>query len=52
MSTHAQIEAEVAALRRAVQRGSPFGSLAWQEKTAKRLEHTVRPPGRPKKKRQ
>ena len=30
-------EAELAALRRSVVRGSPFGEAAWQEQTAKRL---------------
>jgi putative transposase len=47
----AQTEAELAALRRAVQRGSPFGSGAWREQMATRLglRHTLRPLGRPKK---
>ena len=47
----AQTEAELAAVRRAVQRGSPFGSDTWQRRIAKRLrlEYTLRPRGRPKK---
>ncbi len=46
-----QTEAELAALRRSVHRGSPFGDASWSEKTARRLalESTLRPPGRPKK---
>jgi REP element-mobilizing transposase RayT len=32
-----QTEAEVAALRRSVVRGSPFGEASWQDRTAKRL---------------
>ena len=48
-----QTEAELEALRRSVHRGSPFGAAAWQERTARRLglESTLRPPGRPKKRR-
>lgn len=47
----AQTEAEVKALRRAVIRGTPFGSEAWQERMARRLglQYTLRPRGRPKK---
>ncbi len=47
----AQTDAELAALRRAVQRGSPFGSEHWQQRVAKRLglEFTLRPRGRPRK---
>ena len=46
-----QTEAEVEALRRSVQRGSPWGSPAWQKLVAARLglSHTFRPQGRPKK---
>ena len=46
-----QTDAEVEALRRSVQRGTPFGSEMWQKKTALKLdlEYTLRPPGRPKK---
>jgi putative transposase len=46
-----ETEAELAAVRQAVVRGSPFGSLAWQEQTARRLglEFTLRRRGRPKK---
>jgi putative transposase len=46
----AQTEAEVKALRRAVNRGTPFGSEAWQERMARRLglQYTLRPRGRPK----
>ena len=42
---------EVEAMRRAVTRGSPYGSVSWTEKTIKRfkLETTVRPRGRPRK---
>jgi putative transposase len=46
-----QTDAELEALRRSVQRGTPFGWEAWRTKTAARLglEHTLRQPGRPKK---
>jgi putative transposase len=46
-----QTEAELEAVRRAVARGCPFGTLAWQERTARRLglEFTLRPRGRPRK---
>jgi putative transposase len=46
-----QSEAELAAVRHSVQRGSPFGSETWSEKTVRRLdlESTLRPRGRPKK---
>jgi REP-associated tyrosine transposase len=49
----AQTQAELEALRRSVNRGTPFGSVPWQVRTAKRLglESTLRPRGRPKKKR-
>jgi hypothetical protein len=46
-----QTEAELAALRRGVQRGSPFGEGAWCDQIVRRLglESTLRPQGRPKK---
>jgi len=42
---------ELEALRRSVNRGTPYGSSAWVEKTSKRLglEGTLRPRGRPRK---
>ncbi len=45
----AETEAELAALRRSVTRGAPFGEASWQQRTAKRLglESTLRPRGRP-----
>jgi len=48
----AQTEAELAALRRAVVRGTPYGEDGWVGRTARRLalESTLRPRGRPKKK--
>ena len=47
----AQTEAELAALRRSVARGTPFGSASWTERTARRLglEYTLRSRGRPRK---
>lgn len=44
-------DAELAALRRSVIRGTPYGSTAWVESTARKLglEATLRKPGRPKK---
>jgi putative transposase len=47
-----QSEAELAALRRCVARGCPFGADGWVAKAAAklRLEVTLRPRGRPKKK--
>ena len=47
-----QTEAELSALRRSVQRGSPFGDESWLLETVDRLgiESTLRPQGRPKKK--
>lgn len=47
----AETEAELAAVRQSVVRGSPFGEASWQEKTAKRLhlESTLRARGRPRK---
>ncbi len=46
-----QNEPELAALRRAVQRSSPFGSPNWTTRAAARLslQRTLRPLGRPKK---
>jgi putative transposase len=43
-------EAELAALRRCLQRGSPFGGDAWTTRTAETLglTSTLRPRGRPK----
>jgi putative transposase len=45
-----QTEAELAALRRSVNRGAPFGSETWKRRTAERLglESTLRPRGRPR----
>jgi putative transposase len=42
---------ELEALRRSVNRGTPFGGPAWVQKTAERLElqSTLRPRGRPRK---
>jgi hypothetical protein len=46
-----QTEAELAALRRSLARGRPFGSEAWEMETAQRLAlaYTLRSRGRPKK---
>jgi len=46
-----QTQGELAALRRSVQRGRPYGSDAWCKRTIARLglEWTVRPRGRPRK---
>lgn len=46
-----QAESELQAIRRSVQRGTPFGSAQWQVRTAKKLdlEWTLRPRGRPRK---
>ena len=46
-----QSEAELAALRRSVQRGSPYGEESWLATTADRLglASTLRPQGRPRK---
>jgi putative transposase len=46
-----QTEAELAALRRAVVRGCPFGEDAWVQQTARQLglQSSLRPRGRPKK---
>ena len=45
-----QTDAKVAALRRSVKRGQPFGSADWIEQSAKQLglESTVRSRGRPR----
>jgi putative transposase len=47
-----ETETELEALRRSVARGQPFGSEAWQKKTARALdlEYTFRKQGRPRKK--
>ncbi len=47
----AQTPGEVDRLRRSVERGTPFGSEAWQTRTATRLciKSSLRPRGRPKK---
>jgi putative transposase len=44
-----QTEAELAALRKCIERGSPYGDSAWIGSTAKTLslEFTLRPRGRP-----
>ena len=46
-----QQEAELAAIRRSIARGQPFGGEKWQAKVTQQLglEHTFRPRGRPKK---
>jgi putative transposase len=46
-----QTEAELAALRRSVSRGAPFGDASWQERTANALglQSAFRTRGRPKK---
>ena len=46
-----QTEAELAALRRCVQRGSPYGTEMWCGRTIRSLglESTIRPRGRPKR---
>ena len=47
----AETDAELAALRRSVQRGTPFGSDRWTLRTVAKLglESTIRPRGRPRK---
>jgi putative transposase len=47
----AQTEAELAVIRRSVQRGQPFGDDRWVSTTAEQLglESTIRPRGRPRK---
>ncbi|MEO6436688.1 MAG: transposase, partial [Tepidisphaeraceae bacterium] len=44
-----QTEAELTAIRRSIQRGSPFGDATWTENMARQLglESTLRPQGRP-----
>ena len=44
-----QTEAELAALRRSITRGMPFGNESWQKRTARHLglESSLRPLGRP-----
>jgi putative transposase len=46
-----QSEAELAALRRSLEKGTPYGSGRWTKLAAKRLglEYTLRPRGRPRK---
>jgi putative transposase len=46
-----QTEAELAAIRNSVARGSPYGDEQWTERVVKRLgiETTLRPRGRPRK---
>jgi len=46
-----QTEAEQAAIRRCIQRGSPFGNEQWTDQTVDELslETTLRPRGRPRK---
>lgn len=46
-----QTEAEVVAVRRSLERGTPLGGDVWRRRTADRLglEHTLRPRGRPRK---
>ena len=46
-----ETDAELEALRRSVNRGTPFGTRAWQTRTAARLklQATLRPRGRPRK---
>ena len=47
----AQTEEELAALRKSVNRGCPFGEATWSDKMVRRLglEMTLRPQGRPRK---
>lgn len=49
-----QTEAELASLRRAVNRGQPLGPTAWRDKMTQRfgLESTFRPRGRPRNEQQ
>jgi putative transposase len=46
-----QTEAELAAVRRSIARGNPFGDESWSDRAVRRLglESTTRPRGRPKK---
>ena len=48
-----QTEDELAALRRSLVRGRPYGSDEWASRTAAllALSHTLRDPGRPRKRR-
>ena len=45
-----QTEAELAGIRRSIQRGCPFGDASWSEQMVRQLglESTLRPQGRPK----
>jgi hypothetical protein len=45
-----QTDAEVEAVRQCLKRGRPLGRDEWVRRTVRRLglEHTLRPPGRPK----
>ncbi len=47
-----QTDAELEAVRKSVNRGTPFGTKAWQTRAALRLglQSTLRPRGRPPKK--
>ncbi|MGA2258496.1 MAG: hypothetical protein ABSG53_27855, partial [Thermoguttaceae bacterium] len=47
-----QSEAELAALRKCVERGTPYGKETWQHATAERLglEAILHPRGRPREK--
>ena len=47
-------EAELAALRRSANRGTPYGSATWERRTIAKLglESTLRPRGRPRKTKQ
>lgn len=46
-----QTESELAAIRRSLQRGSPYGETDWCRRRIEQLglEHTIRRPGRPRK---
>lgn len=46
-----QSEAEIEAIRRSINRGTPYGSENWATQSAVRLQlqHTLRPRGRPRK---
>ncbi len=46
-----ETEAELAALRRSVSRGTPYGAESWQKETVERLglQSSLRPLGRPRK---
>jgi putative transposase len=52
--TEPQTEAELAAVRRSVNRGRPFGSDEWVEMVVRQLglQATMRPRGRPRKERE